>query len=120
MKTPIPDLLQSTDLVKHLGVSRRTILRWRKTGMPPTLARLTLFLTLGELSAIATQWRGWRIQQGFLYSPYGYGLQFTAGEIIAIPLLHSRIAALEQRLRTSTRTETKPCSNHQTLRRQAK
>lgn len=79
---------------RRLGVSARTVRRWRDRQTAPAgyLARLIELehsFWLGELSALgqpAQQWAGWRITaDGLLRAPSGAA--FTPGDLLAFDFL---------------------------------
>jgi hypothetical protein len=97
MRNKVPDELQGTEILTTFGISRRTLQRWRKIGMPRRYAALAKLAVLGDLEQLATNWRGWRISQGRLCAPDGSAWSFTPGEVRSIPFLHMQIAALQRR-----------------------
>lgn len=63
----------SRELAAELGVSARTVKRWKAgtSAPPPAAVRLVELVTAGELGAVHAAWRGWRLaRDGLLYGPH--------------------------------------------------
>lgn len=66
--------------------------------MPAGYALALALLRDGDLGVISSEWRGWRLIKGELFSPDNWG--FRPGEIAAVPILYQLQAELKKQLRT--------------------
>lgn len=88
--------------IELLEIHPRTWARWMN-GLSPIPVAPYLLLRLvahGELPQGGEAWEGWRFVRGLLVSPEN--IEFSAGEIRALPIQYARIADLECALRSSS------------------
>lgn len=91
----IGGLITAEDVASTLGVSIRTISRWRADpARVPVAVRLWLELLRGRIEAIHPAWSGWIInnQTGDLISPEG--VTWTPGRLNAMPYVFGERDAL--------------------------
>jgi len=95
-------LLSIGELFALARVDRTTALRWKRgrTRCPAAVLTLVRFRIEGDAAALlGDAWQGWRIgRDGLFYAP-NWRRGFSAGELLAMPYLYGRIAALERELR---------------------
>lgn len=80
------------------GVSVRTATRWKRDGIPASMQRAVALSIFGDLGELDTQWLGWKLWRGSLWSPEG--TSFQPGEVRAIPY---RVAQLQELQHTLSR-----------------
>lgn len=91
-----PDV-SAEHLARGLGISVRQARRYKAAGHMPALYGIAWALAIdGDIGAVFPAWRGWRLRDGQLWAPEGYG--FRPGEIAAIPLRAQQIAHLSREL----------------------
>lgn len=80
-------------LAELTGAHVTTARRWKKGApLPEPVRRLLRFVIERELSVLAPEWSGWRIDaRGNLVSPEAW--TFTPGQVLSIPLLYGSISA---------------------------
>lgn len=94
------------ELAKLAGVDRSTASRWKskQSRVPHAVIAIVRLHVYGELDGVwGEAWRDWRIgRDGLLYGP-AWRRGFSAGEILSMPYLYGRIAALEAEMRALAR-----------------
>jgi hypothetical protein len=97
---PLSDLraacygIPAEEIARVCHVCVTTARRWKRgTRCAPKSA---LLLLRGDLSAFDPQWRGWQARGGKLISPEGW--EITVGDVLALPLMHQRLAAYKVEL----------------------
>lgn len=86
-------------LAQVAGVSLRTAMRWKRTGVPRSMERAVMLGVFGDLGELAGEWEGWKLWNGRLWSPEGDA--FSPGQVRAIPYQRDRVRALEGALRAN-------------------
>lgn len=77
------------EIARICHVSIKTATRWKNgTTCPPKSACLLL---LGDLGCLDSEWAGWRVHRGALYSREGW--EITVNDVLAVPLLRAQIEA---------------------------
>lgn len=80
-----------SEIARICRVSLKTAARWKAgTTCPPKSACLLL---LGDLGCLDSEWAGWRVNRGVLYSPEGWEISVTM--IMGVPLMRQMIAAYQ-------------------------
>lgn len=91
-REPLPFL--GADSAAILGVSPRTLRRWRQTGsLPAAQAERLRLLDNGDLGTLHADWTGWKLHRGRLYTPAGW--QIERWELENLPIAYQQIAALD-------------------------
>jgi hypothetical protein len=89
------------ELMALAQVDRSTASRWKRglSRVPHAVLELLRFRMEGDMQAIlGAAWSRWRAgRDGLLYGP-AWRRGFSPGEILAMPYLYGRIAALEREL----------------------
>lgn len=102
-KPRAPHGLQSNEIQRIFGVTRRTAVDWSRNGIPQHLAKAAAALQGGNLAALSPTWSGWRVIAGQLVSPEG--LHFTPGEIRGIPFRKAQIEEYQRQQRFAAQTD---------------
>lgn len=102
-----------TGLEGRCGVSRVTLLRWKRTRRLPAWAVILIRLLDGELAGIDPAFAGWIIRRGMLVSPENWC--FSPAEVRALPLLYSALAAAGSSLEAAWRVSP-ACGNGRSSR----
>lgn len=86
--------------IELLEIHPRTWVRWMRglSPIPRAPYMLLRLLARGELPQGGETWEGWRFVRGFLVSPEN--IEFSAGEVRALPIQYARIAELERLVRS--------------------
>lgn len=83
------------EIARICCVSVKTATRWKAgTTCPPKSA---CFLLLGDLGCLDSDWSGWRVRGGVLYSPEGWEIRMH--DVLAVPLLRQQLEAYKGELR---------------------
>lgn len=100
------------NVAHELGVTPQTVLRWARGERIPKAAQLALRgRIVGEL--LADGWAGWRVWDGRLWAPNGYG--FHPAEIEHWSLAWQMNRALQRRVRELERRGPQAASPHGNL-----
>lgn len=77
------------ELARICRVSLKTARRWKDgSTCPPMSARLLLS---GDLGCLDSEWAGWRVHKGVLYSREGW--EITMNDVLAVPMLRAQLEA---------------------------
>lgn len=82
---------------EYLGVSPRTLYRWRHNGNAPEWARLLLAIRGGHMPW--PQWRGWYLQPDGLVAPGYHRRPLAPGDILAMHWHLQQLAELKRHQR---------------------
>jgi len=83
------------EIARICRVSLKTARRWKLgSTCPPKSACLLL---AGDLGCLDSEWAGWRVRKGILYSREGW--EITLNDVLAIPLVRAQLAAFQSQIR---------------------
>lgn len=80
----------------YLGVSLRTLRRWRATLSPPLSALRLLAIRAGACPWPG--WEGWEVHTGYLFAPGQTRRGFKPGHVMSVTFLHAQIRNYKQQL----------------------
>lgn len=91
MATRPPEIygINISEIARICHVSMKTAMRWKQgKTCPPKSA---LMLLAGDLGCLDSEWAGWRVHKGVLYSREGW--EIKVNDVLAMPLIRAQLEA---------------------------